>query len=84
MGGTREHDGVHGGGLRGDRTEGVRTDVPREMPLDEVIRAVLARDEVVAYLNGSHGESGPKAAASGSTPISTSCGPGSDIRSTAR
>jgi len=37
--------------------------VPREMPLDEVMRAVLARDEVVAYLNGSHGESGPKAAA---------------------
>jgi hypothetical protein len=59
----REHDGVHGGGLRRDRTEGVRTDVPREMPLDEVMRAVLARDEVVAYLNGSHGESGPKAAA---------------------
>jgi glycerol-3-phosphate O-acyltransferase len=37
--------------------------VPREMPLDDVMRAVLARDEVVAYLNGSHGESGPKAAA---------------------
>jgi glycerol-3-phosphate O-acyltransferase len=33
------------------------------MPLDDVMRAVLARDEVVAYLNGSHGESGPKAAA---------------------
>ena len=45
----REHDGVHGGGLRRDRTEGVRTDVPREMPLDEVMRAVLARDEVVAF-----------------------------------
>src|SRR6185436_16308102 len=51
------------GGLRRDRAEGVRTHVPREMPLDEVMRAVLARDEVVAYLNGSHGESGPKAAA---------------------
>ncbi len=33
----------------------------RDLPLDEVMRAVLAREEVVAYLNGSHGESGPKA-----------------------
>jgi glycerol-3-phosphate O-acyltransferase len=28
---------------------------------DDILRAVLARDEVVAYLNGSHGESGPRA-----------------------
>ena len=35
--------------------------MPRELPLDEVMRAVLAREEVVAYLNGSHGESGAKA-----------------------
>jgi len=41
----------------------MRGPVRREMPLDEVIRAVLGRDEVVAYLNGSHGESGPKAEA---------------------
>src|SRR5262245_66015604 len=31
------------------------------MPLDEITRAVLAREEVVAYLNGSHGESGVEA-----------------------
>ncbi len=33
----------------------------RDAPLDEITRAVLAREEVVAYLNGSHGESGPRA-----------------------
>ncbi len=31
------------------------------MMLDEITRAVLAREEVVAYLNGSHGESGEQA-----------------------
>jgi glycerol-3-phosphate O-acyltransferase len=35
--------------------------VRRDAPLDEITRAVLAREEVVAYLNGSHGESGPRA-----------------------
>jgi glycerol-3-phosphate O-acyltransferase len=31
------------------------------MMLDDITRAVLAREEVVAYLNGSHGESGERA-----------------------
>ena len=33
----------------------------RDPVFDDITRAVLARDEVVAYLNGSHGESGPRA-----------------------
>ena len=56
---------------RASRTD----DAPRRCPSTKITRAVLARDEVVAYLNGSHGESGPKAARAGSMPISTSCGP---------
>jgi glycerol-3-phosphate O-acyltransferase len=35
--------------------------VSRDPVFDDITRAVLARDEVVAYLNGSHGESGPRA-----------------------
>jgi glycerol-3-phosphate O-acyltransferase len=35
--------------------------VARDMMLDDITRAVLAREEVVAYLNGSHGESGEQA-----------------------
>jgi glycerol-3-phosphate O-acyltransferase len=35
--------------------------VSRDPIFDDITRAVLARDEVVAYLNGSHGESGPRA-----------------------
>src|SRR5918911_1362548 len=31
--------------------------------LDDITRAVLARDEVARYLQGSHGESGPEARA---------------------
>lgn len=33
----------------------------RDQTFDDITRAVLAREEVVAYLNGSHGESGPRA-----------------------
>ncbi len=35
--------------------------VRRDLSLDEISRAVLARAEVVAYLNGSHGQSGVEA-----------------------
>jgi glycerol-3-phosphate O-acyltransferase len=35
--------------------------VRRDPTFDDITRAVLAREEVVAYLNGSHGESGPRA-----------------------
>ena len=35
----------------------------RDGEFDEITRGVLAREEVVAYLNGSHGESGAKAEA---------------------
>jgi glycerol-3-phosphate O-acyltransferase len=35
--------------------------VRRDSIFDDITRAVLAREEVVAYLNGSHGESGPRA-----------------------
>jgi glycerol-3-phosphate O-acyltransferase len=35
--------------------------VSRDVQFDEISRAVLARDEVVAYLNGSHGDSGAEA-----------------------
>lgn len=35
----------------------------RDAPFDEIARAVLARDEVVRYLNGSHGETGARAEA---------------------
>jgi glycerol-3-phosphate O-acyltransferase len=35
--------------------------VARDELFDEITRAVLAREEVVAYLNGSHGESGARA-----------------------
>jgi glycerol-3-phosphate O-acyltransferase len=37
------------------------TIVRRDPTFDDITRAVLAREEVVAYLNGSHGESGPRA-----------------------
>jgi glycerol-3-phosphate O-acyltransferase len=33
----------------------------RDTAIDEITRGVLAREEVVAYLNGSHGESGEQA-----------------------
>ena len=33
----------------------------RDPTFDDITRAVLAREEVVAYVNGSHGESGPRA-----------------------
>ena len=51
--------------------------------LDEITRAVLAREEVAQYLRGEHGESRSRRA-SGSTPTSTSCGRRSVIASTAR
>ena len=35
----------------------------RDSGLDDITRAVMAREEVVAYLNGSHGESGARAEA---------------------
>jgi glycerol-3-phosphate O-acyltransferase len=35
--------------------------VRRDLSLDDISRAVLERAEVVAYLNGSHGASGPEA-----------------------
>jgi glycerol-3-phosphate O-acyltransferase len=35
--------------------------VRRDPTFDDITRAVLAREEVVAYVNGSHGESGPRA-----------------------
>jgi glycerol-3-phosphate O-acyltransferase len=35
--------------------------VRRDPTFDDITRAVFAREEVVAYLNGSHGESGPRA-----------------------
>ena len=50
--------------------------------LDDIAQAVLAREEVVKYLRDG-GESATRPA-SGSTGISMSCGPRSDIRSTAR
>jgi hypothetical protein len=37
--------------------------VSRDSGLDDITRAVMAREEVVAYLNGSHGESGARAEA---------------------
>jgi glycerol-3-phosphate O-acyltransferase len=37
--------------------------VRRDVGFDDITRAVLAREEVVAYLNGSHGESGARAEA---------------------
>jgi glycerol-3-phosphate O-acyltransferase len=35
--------------------------MPRDIVFDEITKAVLARQEVVAYLNGSHGETGEQA-----------------------
>ena len=72
LGGTASDDGVH------------RRHLPRtgEMMLDDITQAVLAREDVARYLRGGHGQRKSRPA-SGSTPISTSCGRRSAIRSTA-
>ena len=91
-----EHDRIHRGDLPSAR--GVRRTTFFSVPsclrgrvsdgivglsmLDEITQAVLSRDEIARYLDGSHG--GRATRASASTAISTSCGRRSGTRSTAR
>ncbi len=84
LGGTRDDLGVHRRGVRGHRSRSLSDRERATRPADDITRAVLARDEVVAYLNGSHGESGPRAEERDPRVSRGAAHPAAACRSTAR